>query len=320
MEIWVVRHGETVENLQGIIQGHRPGKLSENGILQAKFTGPVLTKQRFKHIYVSDLGRTVETYEAMGFGFRKHKPPVTFTSLLREKGGGILEGAEMSKWDQFAALSGKDPREFHPSEGESWEIVMHRADAFLTYLIDTVLRSKKVDLQAIEKSFEIKKHVIPHESQTNEPQKINIDAAEQKEERLIQEQPKKDDEKQNNMEALQIQGSPNEENAGLINSKQAKKSSALSFFKKFFCCKCLSSEETSSTRSPPKILVITHGGFVMELFNAIAWRQDKRKPVLRNDTLNCSINVIKVTLGRNGKENFKVIRKNDVSHLQGKLP
>ena len=36
MKLFLVRHGETEENQQGIMQGHMPGRLSEIGKLQAK--------------------------------------------------------------------------------------------------------------------------------------------------------------------------------------------------------------------------------------------------------------------------------------------
>ncbi|MFQ6617233.1 MAG: histidine phosphatase family protein [Fidelibacterota bacterium] len=36
MKIYLIRHGETEENLRGIVQGHFPGKLTPKGIIQAE--------------------------------------------------------------------------------------------------------------------------------------------------------------------------------------------------------------------------------------------------------------------------------------------
>lgn len=60
-----VRHGQTFDNLNHILAGHQPGKLTETGIEQAYYTGDQLKNSQFDHIYVSDLGRTRETYEGI---------------------------------------------------------------------------------------------------------------------------------------------------------------------------------------------------------------------------------------------------------------
>ena len=45
---------------------------------------------------------------------------------------------------------------------------------------------------------------------------------------------------------------------------------------------------------PQKVLVITHGGWIMEMWNAINYINEKKKPVLNNTTRNCSINIFKM--------------------------
>ncbi|WP_163714632.1 histidine phosphatase family protein [Mangrovibacterium lignilyticum] len=61
IEFWLIRHGETVENAQGICQGQTPGTLNEEGILQAKAVGEYLKEEQFDVVYSSDLLRTMKT-------------------------------------------------------------------------------------------------------------------------------------------------------------------------------------------------------------------------------------------------------------------
>ena len=62
-ELVLVRHGETEENINEMVSGQLPGKLTEKGINQAKSLGKALIDYNFDLVYVSDLYRTVETFE-----------------------------------------------------------------------------------------------------------------------------------------------------------------------------------------------------------------------------------------------------------------
>ena len=60
-------------------------------------------QSEFDHIYVSDLGRTVATFENIK-SEAKHlgKIGLTCTDVLRERCGGILEGGPLGTWKQEA--------------------------------------------------------------------------------------------------------------------------------------------------------------------------------------------------------------------------
>ena len=45
VELWVIRHGETFDNLNGILAGHTGGKLTDLGIEQAQLTGKRLVNE-----------------------------------------------------------------------------------------------------------------------------------------------------------------------------------------------------------------------------------------------------------------------------------
>ena len=60
-EIFFIRHGETVWNQLGIVQGHAESSLTNVGRIQAQVLGRHLQNIRFDHVYTSDLERTVDT-------------------------------------------------------------------------------------------------------------------------------------------------------------------------------------------------------------------------------------------------------------------
>ncbi|MDY5609761.1 MAG: histidine phosphatase family protein, partial [Sodaliphilus sp.] len=57
MTLYIVRHGQTEENMQAILQGHLPGNLTEQGKEQVRKTAERLAEAgvEFKCIVSSDL-------------------------------------------------------------------------------------------------------------------------------------------------------------------------------------------------------------------------------------------------------------------------
>lgn len=132
MKLIVTRHGETEENLAGIMQGHLPGKLSEEGKIQAKKLARRLKDEKIDVIYSSDLARTVDTANEIAF-FHK-ETPLLLTAELRERKHGEFEGKKRGelneeKVSQFRSITTA------PKSGESWLQVYERAQLFLDKLI-----------------------------------------------------------------------------------------------------------------------------------------------------------------------------------------
>jgi broad specificity phosphatase PhoE len=91
MQLFIIRHGETEENRDKIIQGHLPGRLSELGKQQARDAGKKLLKYGpFDQIISSDLERAKQT----AFLISKELPPckIRHEKRLRERFYGSLQG------------------------------------------------------------------------------------------------------------------------------------------------------------------------------------------------------------------------------------
>lgn len=131
IEIWLVRHGQTVENFTRVVQGQLDGRLSPEGILQAQKVAEALEDIRFDIIYSSDLGRAIETTSYIQ---KNHPRAQVFTSpLLREKHFGSLQGKKV----ESLGLSFSDPWRsiFTVMEGETPEEVGQRARSLLEKLV-----------------------------------------------------------------------------------------------------------------------------------------------------------------------------------------
>ena len=61
IRLLLIRHGETVDNINKILQGQTDGKLTENGILQARQLAEQLSHEQIDAYVSSDLKRAVDT-------------------------------------------------------------------------------------------------------------------------------------------------------------------------------------------------------------------------------------------------------------------
>ncbi len=130
MKLFILRHGETIENSKGIVQGHLPGKLSEKGILQAQKAGERLKKHNFTGIFSSDLYRAKETTKQI-IVYHKNTP-VIYTKNLREIDMGINQGKTKKELKWKSVLTRKY---ITPKKGESTKKLYDRCLKYLKYLI-----------------------------------------------------------------------------------------------------------------------------------------------------------------------------------------
>ena len=139
MKLIITRHGETEENVRGVIQGHLQGVLTEKGIEQAKQLGILLKDETIDYIYSSDLARCVDTAREI---IKLHKDsPVEYTKELRE----IYLGKWQGKTKQEIGYSSNKSLGMNvPVDGETLEELFIRATNLLRFLLgkhvnDTVL-------------------------------------------------------------------------------------------------------------------------------------------------------------------------------------
>ena len=88
-ELILVRHGETVWNATGRIQGQGDSPLTERGIAQAQAVARRLQHEPFTTLYASHLGRVIETARYIA-ALTGHA--ITIDERLQERAYGIFEG------------------------------------------------------------------------------------------------------------------------------------------------------------------------------------------------------------------------------------
>jgi broad specificity phosphatase PhoE len=136
--IYIVRHGETEGNVQGMIQGQKDSPLTMLGEEQATALGKELSLIHFDEVFASDLGRTTRTAELIVL---ERKLAVKTTKILRERTFGQHEGRDFNTvfqkelktlLDQYLLLADTDKMKYKFSEDhESDDELVAR---FLTFL------------------------------------------------------------------------------------------------------------------------------------------------------------------------------------------
>ena len=116
--LYLMRHGETVDNAAQLMQGQTQGQLNETGIRQAEEAGKELATYPFDAIISSDLKRSIDTARIVA---QHHGLPVVTTPLLRERDWGDFTGRNI---DEVQGLPFPDNMETLPQ-------LMARARQFL---------------------------------------------------------------------------------------------------------------------------------------------------------------------------------------------
>lgn len=121
MKILLVRHGETVANALGILQGQNPGKLNSKGIKQAEKVGKSLINKNIDLIISSDLKRSSHTADIIRqfINIPHIKDP-----LIREKDWGSYTGQNIKDVDIT------NP----PLDAENDKAIYSRAECFINKL------------------------------------------------------------------------------------------------------------------------------------------------------------------------------------------
>ena len=122
--LFLVRHGETIDNARQIMQGQTQGCLNERGREQAQQVAQRLADEPIDAIVASDLQRAIQTAEIIAV---PHGLSVKTTPLLRERDWGSFTGRFIPD------LKG----EVWPDDIESEPALLQRAADFLQYMTAT---------------------------------------------------------------------------------------------------------------------------------------------------------------------------------------
>ena len=120
----LVRHGETFDNVNQVMQGQTQGQLNENGRAQAEALAEQMAGRHIDAFVASDLKRSIDTCEVIA---RRHDMKVVTTPLLRERDWGSFTGLFIPD------IPLDDP---WPDDIESLVALKERASRFIDFIRD----------------------------------------------------------------------------------------------------------------------------------------------------------------------------------------
>ncbi len=133
LELWLIRHAQTIWNAEHRIQGQRDAPLSSQGLEQAARLARRLQHVSFDRVYSSDSGRAQHTAEVALPGC-----DVMTDTRLRELSYGTLEGKTHAEFvageTEAYAAHRSDPYAVPLPGGESWQDLGVRVSAWLAEL------------------------------------------------------------------------------------------------------------------------------------------------------------------------------------------
>jgi len=138
MEIIFVRHGETKNNKDGIIQGPEHGDINEKGQKEIEEVSNLLKDEKIDVFYSSDIPRCRITSEQIN---KFHNLSINYSKLIREKYNGDWTGKNYNKvnWNDLeGSFENKKVK-----NGESLLEVRSRARKFVEELINKYGDNKK---------------------------------------------------------------------------------------------------------------------------------------------------------------------------------
>lgn len=133
----LIRHGQTLNNAKGIIQGQSGGELSALGLAQAEQTGKWLASsgRSFRGIVASDLHRCVQTANLVN---SQIAVPVRYEERLRERSYGDFEGLPGTVFQEAFKSSQTPWHQFAAPRGESFEAVVERVRPVVAEIVEQV--------------------------------------------------------------------------------------------------------------------------------------------------------------------------------------
>lgn len=135
MKLYVVRHGQSENNLKKLFTGWTDAALTEKGIQDALGVREFLGRVKFDKVYASDLQRAKKTAETALPGYAYETTP-----LLREIHLGKLENHPIEQCAEIFGEAFNEHRKtqnYVPYGGEDREMLDERAKKFLDMMAET---------------------------------------------------------------------------------------------------------------------------------------------------------------------------------------
>ena len=132
---YIARHGQTEWNILGKTQGHGNSPITEKGLAQANELAEGMDKNPLDMIISSDLGRAMQTAEAVVKRFVIEVQP---TEALREMGFGEWEGRLIpeitEKYPEIYKTWRNEPHLAKIPGGETLDVIKERLEKFIDEL------------------------------------------------------------------------------------------------------------------------------------------------------------------------------------------
>jgi len=148
MNIYLARHGQNEDNVNGILNGHRDLPLTDLGREQAREAGKLIAEHglRFDSVYASPLSRALETAQIIAEVASTPAPVVH--PLLIERNFGVMSGEPVSRIKELCApdiIETNTITYFLSPEGaETFPELIARAQALFTELASKHCESQNI--------------------------------------------------------------------------------------------------------------------------------------------------------------------------------
>lgn len=140
LKIYIARHGQNLDNLNGILNGHRDEPLTEKGTEQAHEVADKIkeSKINFDFIYSSPLMRAFDTAKIISATLGLPEPQKE--DLLIERNFGVMTGRKISEIESMCApdIIKTDTITYflNPEGAETFPDMMARADLLLKKILN----------------------------------------------------------------------------------------------------------------------------------------------------------------------------------------
>jgi len=142
----LVRHGESVHNVEERFTGIVDSDLTIKGIMQSINIGNKLKNIRFDNIFCSELSRAIKTSKIISFLSNYEIRPIS-VSVLNERDYGILKGEKRSdmikKYGYDQVYKWRRGFDESPPDGESLQDVYNRIKFFYDTIVKPCLKKKE---------------------------------------------------------------------------------------------------------------------------------------------------------------------------------